>query len=133
MQDLDGQGYHYGGKREHVGNCSVFGWREDIAEVLLEWAVDRFLIKLQHVLRSDDHKGFKFLPRRWVMEHTFAWLNHTRRLSKDYEVSPETADLHLFRYDVLNTRPIGLLRIFFRQFLRISHWISLPQMMLTRL
>ncbi|MDB4950520.1 MAG: transposase, partial [Gemmatimonadetes bacterium] len=30
-------------------------------------------------------KGFKVLPRRWVVERTFAWLGQYRRLSKDYE------------------------------------------------
>ena len=37
------------------------------------------------VLRSDDVKGFKVLPRRWVVERTFAWILHSRRLNKDYE------------------------------------------------
>jgi putative transposase len=39
----------------------------------------------QVVLRTDDQKGFKVLPRRWVVERTFAWILHSRRLNKDYE------------------------------------------------
>lgn len=35
--------------------------------------------------------GFKVLPRRWVVERTFVWLRHARRLAKDYERLPETA------------------------------------------
>ncbi|QMU31179.1 IS5 family transposase [Adhaeribacter radiodurans] len=39
----------------------------------------------QVVLRTDNTKGFKALPRRWVVERTFAWLLFARRLNKDYE------------------------------------------------
>lgn len=35
--------------------------------------------------------GFRVLPRRWVVERTFAWLGRYRRLSKDYEALPETS------------------------------------------
>jgi putative transposase len=48
----------------------------------------RIWVDLQPVLRSDDMKGFVVLPRRWVVERTFAWLTQCRRLSKDYEVDP---------------------------------------------
>ncbi len=31
-------------------------------------------------------KGFQVIPKRWIVERTFAWLNNSRRLSKDYEI-----------------------------------------------
>jgi transposase len=37
------------------------------------------------VRRKEGQKGFTLLPRRWVVERTFAWLSFCRRLSKDYE------------------------------------------------
>ncbi len=40
---------------------------------------------LEIVKCSEDAKGFVLLPRRWVVERTFAWLNRNRRLAKDFE------------------------------------------------
>ena len=39
-----------------------------------------------------QHKQFEVLPRRWVVERTFAWLGKQRRLSKDYERLPEVSE-----------------------------------------
>ncbi|MCD6040024.1 MAG: Transposase [Gammaproteobacteria bacterium] len=36
-------------------------------------------------------EGFQVLPKRWIVERTFAWLNKYRRLSKDYEYLVETS------------------------------------------
>jgi putative transposase len=59
---------------------------------LLEWVKIRFRYCLEVVLRCDDIKGFVVLPRRWVVERTFAWLNNHRRLSKDYERYSKTSE-----------------------------------------
>ena len=42
-------------------------------------------LKTEIIKRSDRAKGFEILPRRWVVERTFAWLNRCRRLAKDWE------------------------------------------------
>ena len=42
-------------------------------------------IDVEIVKRSDTAKGFKVLPKRWVVERTIAWLNRCRRLAKDWE------------------------------------------------
>ena len=42
---------------------------------------------IEIVKRSDTVKGFEVIPRRWVVERTFAWLNRCRRLAKDWEKS----------------------------------------------
>jgi transposase len=42
-------------------------------------------VKVEIVKRSDVAKGFAVLPKRWVVERTFAWLNRCRRLAKDWE------------------------------------------------
>jgi len=53
-------------------------------------------LTLEIVKRSDDTKGFKVLPRRWVVERTFGWLNRERRLSKDYERTEESATAFIY-------------------------------------
>lgn len=42
-------------------------------------------IPLEIVKRSDGTKGFKVLPKRWIVERTFGWFGRCRRLAKDFE------------------------------------------------
>ena len=76
---------------------------------LLQWVADYCRFHLQVVLRSDDQKGFAVLPRRWVVERTFAWLNHHRRLSKDYERLPSSSETFIY---------ISMIRIMLRRLAR---------------
>ena len=53
-------------------------------------------IELMVVKLPEAKKGFVLLPRRWVVERSFAWAARFRRLSRDYERLPQTlAGLHL--------------------------------------
>jgi putative transposase len=40
--------------------------------------------------------GFQLLPRRWVVERTFAWIGRNRRMSKDYEYLPATSEVWIY-------------------------------------
>ncbi len=64
--------------------------------LLLDWVKSHFRFCLAVVLRSDERKGFAVLPKRWVVERTFAWLGHHRRLSKDYEVFAKTSETFIY-------------------------------------
>ncbi len=48
-------------------------------------------VKTEIVKRSDAAVGFEVIPRRWVVERTFAWLGRCRRLAKDFENRTRTA------------------------------------------
>src|SRR5262245_21828786 len=61
-------------------------------EWLIDWAREDCGWELQVVKRTDKEKGFKVLPKRWVVERTFGWLGRYRRLSKDYEKLTETSE-----------------------------------------
>jgi transposase len=41
-------------------------------------------------------KGFQVLPRRWVVERTFSWIDHNRRMSKDYERLTESSEAFIY-------------------------------------
>ena len=53
-------------------------------------------LEVKIVKRSDDTKGFKVLPRRWVVERTFAWLMQHRRLARDYERTESSAEAWIY-------------------------------------
>ena len=66
---------------------------------LLDWVSEHFRFVLEQVLRSDEQKntkGFVVLPRRWVVERTFAWLTQCRRLTRDYEVLPQSSEAFIY-------------------------------------
>lgn len=51
---------------------------------------------LQTVLRPVGVKGFVILPKRWIVERTFAWLGRYRRHSKDYERNPASSEAMIY-------------------------------------
>jgi putative transposase len=59
---------------------------------LVEVVKETFGWILQTVLRPVGVKGFVVLPKRWIVERTFAWLSRCRRHSKDYERNPDTSE-----------------------------------------
>ena len=65
-------------------------------QLFYNWVLENCGWLLEIVKRSDDAEGFVVLPRRWVVERTFGWLFRFRRLSKDYEVLPETSEAWIY-------------------------------------
>ncbi|PLS80068.1 MAG: IS5/IS1182 family transposase, partial [Chloroflexi bacterium] len=59
-------------------------------------------IRLEVVQLPEAKRGFVLLPRRWVVERSFAWMAKFRRLARDYERLPETvAALHFVAFACL--------------------------------
>ncbi len=69
-------------------------WADGIYEkqFLIDWVKTECSWELTIIKRSDQEKGFQVVPKRWVVERTFAWLGRYRGLSKDYERLPETSE-----------------------------------------
>jgi len=63
---------------------------------LVDWVSQHMRFGLRVTLRPEGAKGFVLLPRRWVVERTLAWLNQSRRLSKDYERLPKSSEAMIY-------------------------------------
>ena len=64
------------------------GYRGQFVEWVQNWC--GWLVEI--VLRSDKANGFEVLPKRWIVERTFAWLFNYRRLRYDYEYKPRNSE-----------------------------------------
>ena len=84
----------------------TLGWRVEIVsrprkaaprEALMawarEWATEGVRVDWQKLMPP---QGFVVLPRRWVVERTFSWIDQNRRMSKDYERLPETGEAFIY-------------------------------------
>jgi len=67
-------------------------WADGAYASIVEKVHKNFGWLLEIVLRSDTSKGFVVLPRRWVVERTFAWLGRYRRLARDYEHTTSSSE-----------------------------------------
>jgi transposase len=83
---------HYQGLR--LWAKQTLGWT---IEVVKHWWIN---FSRRRLLYGEDMpqipKGFHLLPRRWVIERTFAWLITNRRLAVDYEKLPETGETFIY-------------------------------------
>jgi putative transposase len=61
-----------------------------------DWVRTHFGCEVEIVKRPGDAKGFVVLPRRWVVERTFAWLTRFRRLGKDFEVLVRNSEAFIY-------------------------------------
>ncbi|MFJ8536834.1 IS5 family transposase [Streptomyces sp. NPDC093591] len=59
---------------------------------LQDWTAQHLGLVLDVVRRCEDVRGFQALPRRWVVERSFAWLLRSRRLVRDYERRTDTSE-----------------------------------------
>jgi putative transposase len=63
------------------------GYAGDLVEYVKRWYG-----RAIEIVKRSDLKKFVVLPKRWIVERTFAWLSKYRRLSKDYETRPQSSE-----------------------------------------
>lgn len=78
---------------------------QGFAGQLVEWARGILSTTIEVVRKPAGQRGFTVIPRRWAVERTFAWLTAYRRLARDYERDPATAEA-MIRWAAIN----GMLR-----------------------
>ena len=84
----------------------VLGWSVDLVERPRKPAPERVLKTWAEQWRKEGvevdwekllpPRSFQVLPRRWVVERTFSWIDHNRRMSKDYERLTETSEAFIY-------------------------------------
>ena len=97
MQDRDGA-------REVLSTLPTRHWRlqkiwadANYRGELIDWVYQQRhgrghrRVELEIVAKADGHK-FVVLPKRWIVERSFAWLGRSRRLSKNYEALCQTSE-----------------------------------------
>jgi len=62
----------------------------------MQWVITFCRWLVQVVLRPEQTKGVVLLKKRWVVERTFGWIMHCRRLVRDYEFLPETSETFIY-------------------------------------
>ena len=85
------------------------------ADGMYQWQVPtvaaRYDWSLTIVERDPNVKGFRLLPKRWVVERTFGWLGRWRRLSKDYEGLPQTTAAWIYTaMSILMVKRLAIIR-----------------------
>lgn len=96
IQDRDGAKLVLARCKERFPRLSLIWVDGAYAGELVEWAKQEGDWTVEIVAKPKDQKGFVVLPRRWVVERTFAWLGRNRRLSKEYDLLPETSETWIY-------------------------------------
>jgi putative transposase len=71
-------------------------WADGAYTATKTWVARTCRFVLATVLRPLGVRGFVVLPKRWIVERTFAWLGRYRRLSKDYEANPKSSEAWIY-------------------------------------
>ena len=96
IQDRDGAKLVFRKLRKYLLRLKVVWADSGYAGKLVNW-VNRYCgWKLEIIKRSDNIKGFKIVPKRWIVERTFSWFENYRRLSKDYEYRTDTSETMIY-------------------------------------
>jgi putative transposase len=90
VQDRDGAQLLLAGVRDRLPRLTTIFADGGYAGQLIAWVETMCGWLLSIVKRTSP--GFEVLPKRWIVERTFAWLTRYRRTARDYELRPDTVE-----------------------------------------
>ena len=96
IQDRDGAKLVLAKLRDRLPRLRLIWADAGYAGRLVTWVQVQTGWRLAIVRRPRGRQRFEVLPRRWVVERTFGWLGRSRRLSKDYEALPASAEAWIY-------------------------------------
>jgi putative transposase len=95
IQDRDGAEDVLAGMAGSFTRLKVIWADGGYAGEMVDWAKSVFGRVIQ-IVKGAAKKGFTVLPKRWIVERTFAWLGKYRRLSKDYETLTTSSECMIY-------------------------------------
>ena len=96
IQDRDGAKLVFKRLKKYFLKLKIIWADGGYAGKLVAWVNRYGGWKLEIVKRTDDLKGFKVVPKRWIVERTFGWLNHYRIFAKDYQLDTKTSETMIY-------------------------------------
>lgn len=96
VQDRDGAKYLLENLKEEFPRLKKLWADAAYAGQFLEWVEQKLGCQLEVVRKLKQQKGFAVLPKRWIVERTFAWLDDNRLLSKEYERTLESSEANIY-------------------------------------
>ena len=96
IQDRDGAKLVFKRIKKHFQKLKLIWADGGYAGKLIAW-VNRYHHRtLKIIKRTDNLKGFKVVPKRWIVERTLSWLYKYRRLRTDYEYRTDTSEAMVY-------------------------------------
>ncbi len=92
--------------RQALASLDTIRVDQGYKSMFVEWVLTYTSSTVEVVEKPKDQVGFAVLPKRWVVERTFAWLGRYRQLSKEYDCHPESTEawIYLASIDILLKR-----------------------------
>lgn len=96
ISDTEGGVWMLANHRDAFPRLTTIRVDQGYKDSLVQEAATSYRVTIAVITKPADQVGFAVIPKRWVVERSFAWLGRHRRLSKDYESLPECSEAWIY-------------------------------------